>query len=380
MSVSIIDTVCSYILTLLEVALVPNDIDIQEILQVVVVPPCTQLEEGLELYFGPSGSMQYFLGSVLFVIGDHVGQCDAAGIVQPMENFPSRYSMASHDELGVVNRVYPLRDWKFSYEALTRLEVGLNTATVSKTKALEVFRENGWTLKSALWKLTLFRPLFYNRFAVCLLHTENLGLIGRHLKLLEVKYCMSDSLNERLSSMRRYAFVFDFLCRDIRLTCSRFPSLHHPSALFKKSSTGTAKLKKLTGDQVDALAQVLVVALRPLISQPDLECLAMHMQLYFRYSSWSWTDDELQQLTRDIENWKVSFVQCFQHLADVHFNYPKFEALNHFERLIRFLGPLPYQSTTIGEAKHFNMKKLGQATNQQRVERDAFRHVRCACI
>jgi hypothetical protein len=62
----------------------PAEADAFELLSEVVVRLTFQLEEGVVL----NGSR--YVGSIHMVLGDHMGQVEAAGIVSPSGMYPSR--------------------------------------------------------------------------------------------------------------------------------------------------------------------------------------------------------------------------------------------------------------------------------------------------
>lgn len=73
---------------------------LNEALKVVIVPSIKLLERGaFSTYFAISDKVESFCGTILSILGDHMGLCDAAGLKGPLCDHPSRYSLTAKDLL-----------------------------------------------------------------------------------------------------------------------------------------------------------------------------------------------------------------------------------------------------------------------------------------
>lgn len=78
----------------------PEDIPLNDALKALVVPSIKLLERGgLQTYFALTEQTEDFCGTILSVLGDHMGLCDAAGLKGPQCDHPSRYSLVTKTAL-----------------------------------------------------------------------------------------------------------------------------------------------------------------------------------------------------------------------------------------------------------------------------------------
>lgn len=115
-----------------------------------------------------------------------------------------------------------------------------------------------------------------------------------------------------------------------------------------------------------------------LITEADLVCLANHIDLYhsLKYTT-SWSRSDLAPdgaLAQKIFLVKSQVVENFPQ-AQYNWCTPKFESLDAWPRLIKFLGPPMFQSTDTWEATHLPNKADSMLSNHHAVELDVLKKV-----
>jgi len=84
-------TACKYV-----VAILPAGIKASEALDLVIIQPCKQLENGYPFSIALKNQpikKEIVYGSLIAINGDHMGQIDLAGIIGPKGEKPSIYSL-----------------------------------------------------------------------------------------------------------------------------------------------------------------------------------------------------------------------------------------------------------------------------------------------
>lgn len=113
-----------------------------------------------------------------------------------------------------------------------------------------------------------------------------------------------------------------------------------------------------------------------LISVQDLVCLANHIDLYYslKYTQ-IWQRKDLEpngSLATKISSLKSEIIHCF---PNFNWKTPKFESMDAWPDLIRFLGPPAFQSTDTWESTHLPNKAGSMLSNHHAVELDVLKKV-----
>lgn len=115
------------------------------------------------------------------------------------------------------------------------------------------------------------------------------------------------------------------------------------------------------------------------VSDDDAKCLASHIELYYllkRTTKWKRADLDPTNgsLTKKIMDVKSAIIKCFPQ-ADYNWQTPKFESMDAWPELIRYLGPPVFQSTDTWEATHLPNKADSMLSNHHAVELDVLKKV-----
>ncbi len=116
------------------------------------------------------------------------------------------------------------------------------------------------------------------------------------------------------------------------------------------------------------------------MNDADKICLANHIELYYLLKTkpkWKRTDLDLAtgSLILKIQQVKKAIINCFPQ-ETYNWRTAKFESMDAWPNLIRFLGPPIFQSTDTWEATHLPNKSDSMLSNHHAVELDVLKKVR----
>ena len=155
--------------SIIRIAILPQNVDIDEVIKRIIVYPLLELEKGLELEV--RGEKMNFIGSLFCILGDHKGLDELGGFTSASSKSPCRLSNSDRRGQAIVQAPYSkIRDPLEALAILTAKEDPKNPFRCKS--ALQELKTNAGLLYfSSLWTLGWYRHHFFIRKGLCYLVT-----------------------------------------------------------------------------------------------------------------------------------------------------------------------------------------------------------------
>eukprot|EP01088_Endostelium_zonatum_P009066 TRINITY_DN22256_c0_g1_i1.p1 TRINITY_DN22256_c0_g1~~TRINITY_DN22256_c0_g1_i1.p1 ORF type:complete len:664 (+),score=50.49 TRINITY_DN22256_c0_g1_i1:186-1994(+) len=234
--------------------ILPQGIDKLFALLDIIVRPLQNLERGIvmrNLKNRPGN--HYFLGSLLALLGDHLGLSFLECITPPTSLTPCRFCLLLKWNIPLMH-VGQLREPRL-YPQVKKYVDYLNSAQrgLKETYRNALTQQGFLGVVSPFWGLLWMRPNFFMHFAQCFLHLELEGIYKYHILYLSAIY------------FNKYGNKFLESIEQGLQQVERYPGLEIPKKLVKFSTSKVCpgrevlKMATFSWGQVDTFVQLSVV-------------------------------------------------------------------------------------------------------------------------
>jgi hypothetical protein len=118
---------------------------------------------------------------------------------------------------------------------------------------------------------------------------------------------------------------------------------------------------------MDTFCQIAEICLMGLISNEELACWRLHIDIVAMLQQATFSRVDLATLRATTQLWKSQMVKLY---PNAPFDFPNFETGEHWAEQIAYLGAPLYQSTVLWEARHHATRQAASNTNYTMLERD----------
>jgi hypothetical protein len=203
------------------------------------LPSLLTLEnEGFNCFFYPTQQLEHFIGGLVFLLGDHMGQIDLAHLPSPRcKHFMDRFLTIDSTQISTLTTDQtPLfvRDPIATYSTIKKALVAEKVH--KKGKAKKYLKSVGLEGISVFWKLPLFRKNFFSRFPQDRLHLVLHGHIKTVFSFLALKkgwaFCLR--FNSYIQN-RKKSLPLEHLSKVFYIAKSKDPEAYHRFQSFRST-------------------------------------------------------------------------------------------------------------------------------------------------
>jgi len=336
------------------------------------------LEEGrFTCFFAPTLSEQNFVGGLVYILGDHMGQIKHAKIPSPKsKEGTDRYVFVANEKISQLTRADIEKFKRDVPKTLMNIRKAQSELTAgSKKNAKALLQSVGLAGISPWWKLKIFRKHFFQRFPQDRLHLVFRGHVLTVLLFLAVKNGWNWAQN------------FNSMIRSKKSACS---FLELPQKVFilskSKNPRNLSRINILSLDGGELLAIVKVLCEGPILStlpDPD-QTLILNLSTLVFYS----LDEEFAQISwwPVVDNYRAALRTSFNNVSPAdeqylcrtkwngfNLNFPNNSSLCSLADQKIFCGSLNNTDTSTFESEHKERRQKMTSTNGKSLTRDVIK-------